>query len=117
MTQGLHIWKRGDPRKLLGLSASLPHEPGQLGAARAPTPVSVRTAAGLIDALLTTEATQMANLCVVKAAGGAGDCHAALPQDSLRVNGVYYFNVFPLALFLKSIFLAVQLCKRGTSPR
>lgn len=51
VTQGLHIWKQGDPRKPLGPSASPPDEPRQLGAAWGPTPGRDRTAAGLIDAL------------------------------------------------------------------
>lgn len=51
VTQGLHIWKQGDPRKPLGLSATPPDEPRQLGAAWAPTPGRDRMAAGLIDAL------------------------------------------------------------------
>lgn len=58
----------------------------------------------------------MANPGVAKAAGGAGDSRAALPRDSPRVDGVYYFNVIS-SLFLKSIFLAVLLCKRGASPQ
>lgn len=36
VTQGLHIWTQGDPRKLLGPAASPPEETGQLGAARPP---------------------------------------------------------------------------------
>lgn len=67
-------------------SGSPPDELGQLGAAWAPTPGSVWKAAGLIDDLLTTEATQMANPCIAKAAGGAGDDRAALPWDSLRLS-------------------------------
>lgn len=82
----LPICKWGDPRKPLGLSASPPDELRQLGAAWAPTPGSVGKAAGPIDALLTTEATQMANPCIEKAAGGAGDGSSALPWDSLRLS-------------------------------
>lgn len=51
----------GDLGKPLGPSAFPRDEAGQAGAARAPAPDGARVAAGLIDALLTTEATQMIN--------------------------------------------------------
>lgn len=98
VTQGLHIWKP------LGPCAFPRDEPGRAGAAQAPVPAGARTAAGLIDALLTTESTQMTNDGCRR--GRRRLCHP--PQGLSESMEFITLTLFPLS---EGQLLAVLLCR------